>query len=190
MPTETLRPNAVGDKTECTPFPAVTPNWDCVDETPSDGDTTYVYHAVTAEIQSYADLHNLPATSIPVGSTINSIRVYNVVRNVKSGRGGYYTKIKTNGTEYDSSITYPAGTAWVTFSGIYLLNPFTGLAWTIDEINALQAGCGLRGEYDAVDDVYYYGRCTQVWVVIDYTLAVALKAGLHPSKPLAIILNE
>lgn len=37
----------------------------------------------------YTDLHNLPATSIPVGSTINSVTVYAVVRNRQLGTTEY-----------------------------------------------------------------------------------------------------
>jgi len=52
MTTATLRPSAVGDLTECLPSPAV-PNWQNVDETQHDSDTTFVT----------GDLELLPAAS-------------------------------------------------------------------------------------------------------------------------------
>ena len=161
--TETLRPNAAGDLTQCIPNGAAN-NWDCVDETPSDENTTYVNEdGLTATLN---DLYNLPATSIPVGSTINSVTVYNRSKRIVAGRGSGKTKIKTNGVEYNGS-SYAPGTSYGNFSTVYNTNPQTGNAWTIDEINALQIGV-------VVISSSYLGelvgiRCTQVYVVIDYS---------------------
>lgn len=168
MTTETLRPNAAGDLTQCTPFGAVN-NWDCVDETPSDEDTTHVGHDGLDGVSRH-DLYNLPATSIPAGSTINSVMVYNRSCTIILGKGSGRTKIKTNGVVYDGE-TYAPPTSYGDFSTVYANNPQSGVAWTIEEINALQIGVRCvpvlyLGEYMSI-------LCTQVYVVIDYTEAVA-----------------
>ena len=178
MPTETLRPNAAGDKTEwplCQP-PGPDHHF-VVDETPPNEDTDYV-EVLFSIVGERRDLYNLPASSIPAGSTINKITVY------YRHRGTLYTDfrcaalIKTNGTEYASGYT-ENGTNYQTFSQIWSKNPFTGEDWTIDEINALQIGvAGTRGAwYDEDTGFTFYDntRCTQVYVEIDYTEAAVAK---------------
>ena len=165
--TETLRPNAAGYYTQLVPT-AGKANWDCVDETPSDSDTTRVK---TKDIDgsSYADLYNIPNSAIPAGSTINSVTVY---MNVKSESATYKSSwkiyLKTNSAYAGGSWVTP-GTSYTVYSKAYLTNPITGLAWTIAEIDALQIGeIGESGlDFDYL--VYRIGYCTQCWVEIDYT---------------------
>jgi len=177
MPTETLRPNAAGDKTEWTlswPHPN---HWSSVDETPPNEDTDYV-EIVAAEGGEKRDLFNLPASSIPDGSTINKITVYFRHRGTLFTDWRCAALIKTNGTEYRAGYT-ENGTTYQTFSQIWSKNPFTGEDWTRDEINALQIGvAGTRGSwYDEDSGWTYYDntRCTQVYVEIDYTEAAITK---------------
>jgi len=192
MPTVTLRPNADGDLLDLAIYPS-TPatHFDKVDEETSDGDSTYVYYLDSTEQLTRRDLYNLPDGIIPDGSTINSVTVYVVVRNVVSGRGVYATTIKTGGVVYDGTLNVPLGTAWNTYSTTYTTNPNTGVAWTISEIDALQIGIKMRGEYYPPSEVYISGRCTQVYVVIDYTPPVVVKKptmkidlGPHPRSRL------
>jgi len=171
--TTTLRPNAEGDLLQADIVYPSTPSthYDKVDEETSDADATYVGKSDTTDVGYYTDLYNLPDGQIPSGSTVNSVAVYIVVRNVVSGVGGYRTTIKTNGVVYNGTAYSPAGTTWYTYSTNYTTNPNTGVAWTIAQVDALQIGVQLIGEYYASSDTYLYGRCTQVYVVIDYTPA-------------------
>lgn len=160
--TETLRPNAAGDETSISfQYPTSTYHWDKVDEATADEASTYVY---TNSISGQRDLYNLPAHS---GSgTINSITVY--VRCATSvGYGYLYVAMRTGGTTYQGSIE-TADTSWANFSKQWTQNPDTETAWTWDDIDALQIGVKLY-----IDNVAYINRCTQVWVVIDYTVASA-----------------
>jgi len=190
MATETLRPNAAGDKAECIRYGdcAAGQNWECVDEAVSDGDTTRVGNNYTT-LKILTDLHNIPNTSIPDGATINSIRVYCMVRNIMANYGKLATKIKTGGVEHKGAI-WSWGTSYTLISTLYALNPNTGLAWTIAEINALQIGVHIETESSPYG--YTVGYCTQVYVIIDFTLEAPppSKAGLHLTKILPIILDD
>jgi hypothetical protein len=175
MATETLRPNAVGDLTEWTAqYPTPGNHYDKVYEAVADEDATFivVYSYITTP---KTDLYNIPDSAIPEGSTINSVTVY------FRHRGEYYTyarcaaAMKTGGTQYNGD--YETSTSsYVTSSKTWTTNPKTGVAWTVDDINALQIGVvGKRGVYYDFDlGVFYYDNtyCTQVYVVINYTLAV------------------
>lgn len=166
MTTETLRPNAAGDVTQLAPSAA--PNWECVNEAVANGDTDYVQNA-TANTTLY-DLYNIPDSAIPVGSTINSVTIYWTAKKmaVPSTRAiSGYSYIKTEATEYQGTQT-ALTTSYVERNTAYALNPKTGLAWTLAELNALQIGVLLGNNY--LDDLHFaYGICTQVYVVIDYT---------------------
>jgi len=159
MATETLRPDAVGDKS----FLDVngdTPAWKCVDETPSDDDATYV----SAPGAAASDLYNIEATAIPDDATIDQIQVYN--NSKKVGARACYTQvgIKTGGVEYwtaNKALT----AAYALYNNIWLINPQTLVAWTKADINALQLGVYLSF------NIGTYGCCTQVWVVVTYTPA-------------------
>jgi hypothetical protein len=69
MAVETLRPNAAGDLTQCTPRPAVA-NYLNVDEVEADSATTAVY----AEDESITDLYNLQNSGVGAG-VITNVRV-------------------------------------------------------------------------------------------------------------------
>jgi len=155
-----LRLESAGDSTALTPFPAATANWDCVDDVTSDGDSTYVY---SASNQFASDLYNLANTSQTGG--INSVTVWVKVRGTRAANNVAKTLVKTNGVIYEGA-GQDVTTGYSDISRIYDENPQTNAAWTWDEVNLLQAGCALKraGPTDTT-------RCTQVWVVVDYTPA-------------------
>jgi hypothetical protein len=170
--TETLRPNSTYTESliESTGSGGEPDNWSCVDEVTADGFGTYVYNTVT----SYrSDLYNLPASS---GSgTINSIAVYFVARSWDVSYLGYGRPVlRTHSTTYyGTAVSLPDGGGgsygiFTTFSQPWSTNPYTGSAWTWDEIDALQIGVSLK---TGLADAHVY--CTQVYVVVDYTPAGA-----------------
>jgi hypothetical protein len=169
MATETLRPNAVGDKSNLHPN-AVVDNYTCVDETPSDDDTTYV-STDTNDQNPEVDLYNLPASAIGALDTINSVTVYHNVRSSSNTyKAAWKPACKTEATEYFGTLVNPT-TTYTEYSKQYLVNPNTLAAWTLAEINALQIGSsGYSGKNPSTGRIYV-GLCTQSWVVIDYTPA-------------------
>ena len=167
MATEILRPNGAGSLTDIPwQYPDSTYHWDKVDEASADEDGTYVWHDNTYGSVMVGDLYALPDSGIGVG-TINSVTIY--VR----GRGLYgvnyewiQTYIKTGGTAYTGTQEQISGTSYQDWSTAYTTNPQAGGAWTWAQINALEAGVRICDSAGAPRGV----RCTQVWVVVDYTV--------------------
>lgn len=150
---EILRPNAVGDVTQLTPTGAAN-NWDCVDETPTDEDTTYV--SVTSATKY--DLYNLPAHS--ESGLIKSIEVF--IRAKRADAGDWARiMIKTGGIEYDNGANLALGAAYADFSHVWATNPDTGELWTWDDIDSLQIGVKLS------EGFANWARCTQVYVEVN-----------------------
>ena len=110
-----------------------------------DEDDTYVYENWNVY---YTDLYEIQNTSIPTGSTINSVGVW--IR-VKVG-GRYKCALKTHGnTYYGTEYTPPGG--WQPWAHYWSTNPYTGEVWTLDEINDLLVGVSAKrytGDYGCV----------------------------------------
>jgi len=158
----TIRPNAPGDATSLLPNPGTgEANWEDVDESTPDEDSTYVYNQGDTPIY---DLYNLTDHTTEGGS-INSVTVYTRCRATLANIGARLI-IKTEGSIYE----YPTNTTWwllttsyENYSYQWNTNPNTGAAWTWAQIDALQAG----PELDNV--AKQTSRCTQVYVEVDYT---------------------
>ena len=168
MATETLRPNAAGDETNITSCTGA--NWECVDEAVADDGISWVRVCDESSIAWYRDLYNLPASS---GSgTINKITVY--FRLVESDYSRYgKASIKTNATVYDGAQQgAKVSGQWVTYSEEWAQNPHETAAWTWDEIDALQIGVSIDSHYDGGYEDNIGGKCTQVYVEVDYTEAL------------------
>ena len=102
---------------------------------------------------------------------INSVTVYINARSVSTPiQPSAYTRIKTNNTAYDGT-EQTLTTSYSSYNTAYTTNPQSGNEWTWAEINALQAGVGLRRAMGTGGLAGRESRCTQVWVVIDYTPA-------------------
>lgn len=153
-------PNAAGDLTQLTPSTA--PNWDCVNEIPSAGDTDYC----TSTAASQTDLYNIQDASViglASGDTINAVRTLLGAAYIGSGGpGAYYLAVKDYGTEYDSQIYLskaPGG--W--FFRYDATMPGGGGAWTQTRFNAFQIGAkrGTGGSRNIRD----YAE----WTMVAYT---------------------
>ena len=160
----TLRPEGAGDITQLTPFPdGGEANWEDVDDETPDEDSTYVEAAPTGDrlIDLYA-IPGLPTSSL----TINSVKIYIRCRCTNAAPTGLLanTAIKTGGATYygdDEDLT----NSWTNYSKTYALNPDTGVAWTYDEVAALQIGLKIQSNVPAFNDK---GQCTQVYAVVNY----------------------
>ena len=164
MATETLRPNDAGDLTQISnQYPDSGEHWDKVDEETPDT-ITYVKGESDG---TYYDLYNLPAHSVGRG-TINFIKVYSRAKaDTTPDQYTHRIHIKTGGTIYDGAQVLVT-TSWVTYSDQWNTNPKTEVAWTWDDIDALQIGISLRYESSS-PLVYPKTSCTQVYVEVDYT---------------------
>lgn len=168
MATQTLRPNAAGDLTQIeNQHPNEDEHWDKVDEVSSDGDGTYVDQEVAGPgISVESDLYNLENYS--GGTVITNVRVYARWRQV----GGvepfqpFTVLLRTGGLTYLWNF-FGIGSNYEDAYRDWATNPDTGDAWTVAEINALQAGIRLQC---IVAGGSKWGRCTQIYVVVTYAV--------------------
>jgi len=169
MATVTLRPSSDSTIVECLIYPTTpTTHFDKVDEETPNDDTDYVYANTTGV---FRDLFNKLASGIPTGSTINSVTIYNRIRCIPGEYGEYgycYTLLRSGTT--DAQGGPEQSSVWATVNTVYNNSPFTGVPWTIAEIDAMLIGTRLYGiqygEFPTEE------RCSTVWIVVDYTAPV------------------
>ena len=156
---EVLVPNAGGDRTNMPDqFPDSGEHWDKV--ITEDGDSSYI---ATDRKGWNKDLYNLPDHEGE--GTIISVRVYMVSRAASNPtQASANVLIKTNGTIYEGE-KETLTTGYTSYSHQWINNPKTGLAWTWQEIDELQAGVEMRRALKNVSTL-----CTFVYVMIDFEL--------------------
>jgi len=158
-----LRPSGAGTNTGLS-VSGCTSNYDCVDDTTADGDTTHVYNS--ASTSQVLDTYALADHSTETG-TISSV----VIRAYLGAAGTvpsptYLLAVRTHSTNY----THPASAAVyssATYSAVsytMTVNPNTGTAWTWTEIDDMEAGLSLARE-----TAQKYLKCTQVEVEVTYS---------------------
>lgn len=130
---QVLRPNGAGDKAEFTPLAGT--NWQAVDETTvgGDGDTTYV----AGNTPGMTDLYALG--DLAGGRDIAAVQVHTRMRKDDAGSRVARRVFKIDGTEYEGADFAP-GDSYAPRWEQVVLNPATGLQWTVAELNALQLG--------------------------------------------------
>jgi len=152
---ETLLPSGVGNATNLGLFGAPT-NWQAAAS--DDDDTSYVSNAGAELIDTYA----CQDSSNHDGGPINSVTVYAKCRAVAPADfPKFHNVVRTTGVTHLGAEKSTSGQVYDTSSMEWALNPETGLAWTWDEIDAMEIGVALEG---AVDAIY----CTYVHAVVNY----------------------
>lgn len=137
-----LIPNADGDLSQLTNTAGnSTANWGYVDERPMDSDTSYVESGTVDR----ADLYNLTASGLSLtDGVINRVWAESRSKDTVGAGGLISLAIKTGGTEYDGADT-AIGISYAAVKGPeHLVNPGTSAAWTIAQLDALQAGVKVR----------------------------------------------
>jgi len=141
-----------------------------VNEATADGDGSYIDCTSTGR-----NLFNFPVFSVPAGATIQNLTVYFSARRV-GGPADLGTTLLIGGIISDeaaslTSLTnsYPGSP----YSHSYSNNPKTGVAWTTNEVNGLQA----FGIYTTDTTP----RCTQVYAVVTYTVSNSPPIGGYTS---------
>lgn len=128
-------PDSAGDLTQWTPQ-GFAGNFQNVNENPADGDATYNQ---TATLNN-EDLYNLQATG--ASGTINGVQVTSMIRKDDVGARSAQNRIKTGGSTFSGTSTVLIST-YVCLLTEYAVNPNTAVAWTVSDLNALQAGIKL-----------------------------------------------
>ena len=146
-------------------------HWDKVDEETPDTNT-YVFNDVVDEYRF--DTYETENTSIDPSYTINNVKIY--VRCYAaltfSNMMPSYAKtvLRVAGTDYfGSEITLTTG--FKDYYKEYLKNPSTDNSWNATELDLIEAGVSLKPAYDPLNDEWGKPKCTQVYVIIDYTIS-------------------
>lgn len=132
-----LLPNANGDLSQLTNTAGTSVNnYTYVDERPHNSDTDYVEGSVVDN----KDLYNYAATGLAATAVILRVWAESRSKDTVATGGLIALVIKTNSTEYTGSDTI-LSTSYTQVKGPeYTLNPNTTTAWSISDLDAIQAG--------------------------------------------------
>lgn len=123
--------NAAGDSTQWTP--STGSNYQNVDETQPDDDSTYNYSSTAAQL----DLYNIPAANI--AGTIFGIQLSNYMRKDDAGARTVKNAIKIGSTtDYGSNESL--ADSYLYYHTIWENNPDDAAAWEDADIDSLQIG--------------------------------------------------
>ena len=138
MATMTLFPTGAGS-VHVVGLAGIIGNYTALDDY-SESDYVYVYGAQNLS-DSGRDSYTLQDTAL--SGAITNVRLYTRLKIWVGFGGSCSSLLYTHNTEY----LYLKGNAqyldWTTFTDDFAVNPYTGSAWTWQEINNLQAGCSL-----------------------------------------------
>ena len=142
-----IYPDAAGDYTDFTPYPAA-PNYgntddgDVVSGGDIDDDETYNESATVG----HKEIYNLDSV-VALGTPIYAAAQNSCMRKTDAGRRYVRQLIKVNGIDYlrDSGLTMDDGEWYLTDNYKVIqrpldVNPNTGLAWTESDLNGVQSG--------------------------------------------------
>lgn len=127
-------PTGAGAATGFTP--SAGSNYQCVDEQPNDGDTTFV----SAAASPTDDLYAYPASQVPSGAIVYAVALEVVARKDDAGGNDLKALIRSGGTTFAGSSTWGLTTTYQRFKQTWDLDPNTGAAWTVANANAAEIG--------------------------------------------------
>lgn len=132
MPTHTVRPNGAGTFTTWTPSSGS--NWQCVDESSADEDTTKLTNTGSGSYDTYAHTAGTPSSI-----TISNFSItYRSKSSITNGLNAAAIVI-VDGNVYSGSFTLTS-TSYANYSYSWATNPDTGVAWTTSDINNCEIG--------------------------------------------------
>lgn len=128
-----LVPSGAGDSTQWTPNTAVA-NWTTVDESPPN-QTDYVSSSVSGQRDLYA------MADLPNGGTVYGVRLGLYAQKSDVGASSVKPVLKegVSGT-VTSQTAIALGVSWASLWGTMLAVKAAGTAWSVADVNALQAG--------------------------------------------------
>lgn len=141
-----LLPNGNGDASQLTGSDGnQVDNYALVDELIANGETDYVEGSVV----NYRDLYSLEACGLS-GVTIKQVQIVVWARDTVGAGGQISLPLKTESVEHTSpqsemETLFPLATSYAPVWGDqYFVNPTTGLAWTVEQLDALQIGAKVK----------------------------------------------
>jgi len=130
----TLFPNGAGNYTQWTP--STGSNWQNVDDNPPNGDTDYNSTSTATNKDTYA------LSDITLTGNVKGIQVLAMMRKDDAGSRSSRLLIRTASTDY-SGPTVGHSDNYVYLRNVWQNNPNTSAAWTVAQVNALEAGVEL-----------------------------------------------
>lgn len=129
-----------------------------------DDDSTYTY----TNVQTNKDLFSFIPFAIPAGSVITSVKVVGRFKRTEAG-GDYLIRslLKVNGVTYEGSMQQLLVGSYFDKEHVWSVNPNTGLAWTLDDVNGIGSNPLQTFGYECIG-FQKTVRCTQVYVKVDY----------------------
>lgn len=165
-----LRPRPPMYHEQCFQYPPYTRHCDKVNEVISDEDATYVQAPAIAYLPPQQEIYYLDDLP-PQWQWIDSIKIYARMRRVAQNPLGTYPAyaqwgVRTyNQNYYSSGDLY--GNNYATYTKIFTNNPYTGLPWTLDEVNSLFSFIALDWYNVALwQGGYIAARCTQIYIEV------------------------
>lgn len=155
-----LRPNGFGYQ-ETIRFSQCDPglHWMCVDDVEPDYGDTAVHDGANYDAM---DLY-LVEDTVESGD-ITGVTVFSVLTAPGIGQSIYAQIVMaTHNSVYGGVSFAPAMDVWGLYYKQWSGNPYTGTAWTWNEINDIQIGMRLHGTSS-----HYHISCTQMYVVVGY----------------------
>jgi hypothetical protein len=131
----TYMPSAAGRVTQFTPE-GESANYECVDEIPSDGDTTYVQSQTPGNVDCY-DLALISGQTAPTGA-IAGVKVTSVARIDNAGSRTLESGIG-NGTSESYGNAVGLSGSYVSYPSFFAENPFTSAPFAPGDLASLQA---------------------------------------------------
>jgi hypothetical protein len=129
-----ILPDGAGNSTDFTP--SAGSNFQNVDETSTDSDTTYNSETTAGDHDTY--------TYAAVGLTgnVRAIQTNLVVRSTGAGAETLRPKIRISGTDY-SGTTVGCTTSYLDKMEVFETSPATAVVWTVSEIDGAEFGIEL-----------------------------------------------
>jgi hypothetical protein len=132
MQVKALMPAGTGDGATMTPSAAVA-NWTCVDEIPSDDDTTYVESSTPGDKDTYAiQDHGLTA------GQVLAVQTHHVARRTDGASRQFQSVLRYSGSEATGA-TQTLGSSYAPYSALFDDCPGT-TGWTLAQLAALKVG--------------------------------------------------
>jgi hypothetical protein len=125
-------PDGAGSNTGFSP--STGSNYQNVDDNPSDGDTTYNTGDAAGGIDTYA------MADIGGTGSVKCVQVSNQIRLVSAGSKDVAAAVRTGGTNHFGTTKSITSTSYANTAHLFETNPGTGAAWTVSEVDALEAG--------------------------------------------------
>ena len=167
----TLRPVYRGGAFALAAFGASGPN--AVNEEVADDDSTFLYGNSGLGTQDFSSSFttdwDVTAGGIVKVTTYIRCRKHDGTVSV----GNAYTYIRNSSNEEAFGSSNALGTSYAEYNTEYSTSPFTGSAWTSEELEGLQIGVKLETDSEGSNPANPGAvKCTQIWAVIEYTQLV------------------